>query len=65
MLWSNVVVDDPAEVAERSLHEALPVVKGSKVAANLWMYQYNYRDPWMCDYWKHLMQRSPVYHKRG
>jgi hypothetical protein len=55
VLWSNVEKDNVEEVAEKSQHAALPVTAGTKVAANLWMYQYNYRDPWMCEYWKSVM----------
>lgn len=43
LLWSNVKSDDPTEADRRLVHEGLPVVKGNKFAANVWVHQYNWR----------------------
>ena len=38
LLWPSVLDDDPKEMDEWTMHEALPVVKGKKYAANAWLH---------------------------
>ena len=40
----------PDSIDMRTLHEAKPVIKGKKLAANSWIHLYNYRIPnlWGC-----------------
>ena len=47
VLWANVKDDDPRTVDYRTEHEAVPVDDGVfKLAANMWLYQYDFRTPW-------------------
>jgi prolyl 4-hydroxylase len=39
LLWPSVKSDNPSEIDTRTLHEALPVVKGQKFSANVWIEQ--------------------------
>lgn len=41
VLWPNVYMDDLEEVDDRTIHEARPVIKGMKYAANSWIHLYN------------------------
>lgn len=45
VLWPSVFDDRPFEQDERTHHEALPVLKGVKYAANFWLHQYDYITP--------------------
>ena len=36
LIWPGVHNDDPARIDDRTLHEAQPVIKGTKYAANTW-----------------------------
>jgi len=58
VLWANVNEANPREIAAKSLHAGLPVQKGLKIAANMWLYQYDYRGPWICNWWKDLMNHN-------
>ena len=45
LLWPSVVDDDLKKHEPLSLHEARPVVKGRKYAANSWIHLYDYNIP--------------------
>lgn len=47
VLWPNVDANFPDSKTDyRTQHEALPVIKGVKYAANMWIYNYDYKTPW-------------------
>jgi len=46
VLWANMRDDDIHRNDLRTIHAALPVIKGFKKAANFWIYQYDYQTPW-------------------
>jgi len=50
LLWPSLHNEDPMKVDKRTSHQALPVVKGKKLAANVWVRQRNYKLPnlWGC-----------------
>lgn len=50
LLWPSVHSNDPFHIDQRTLHEAKPVIKGTKYAANSWIHMYNFRIPnlWGC-----------------
>ena len=45
ILWPSVTSNSFLAPEEKTHHEALPVVKGIKYAANLWMHLYDFRGP--------------------
>lgn len=45
ILWPSVKNDDPHEMDIRTNHEAKPVLKGEKMAANFWIHQYDFKTP--------------------
>jgi len=45
VLWPAVFEDRPFVSDSRTHHEALPVLKGTKYAANFWLHQYDYVGP--------------------
>jgi prolyl 4-hydroxylase len=45
LLWPSIYNADPLEADERMNHEALPVEKGIKYAANGWIHLYDYLKP--------------------
>jgi prolyl 4-hydroxylase len=45
LLWSSVMNQDPSNSDQRTRHEALPVEKGTKFAANAWIHLYDYANP--------------------
>ena len=45
VLWANIRDDDPSQLDERVMHEALPVLEGEKRGAQYWIYQYDYQSP--------------------
>lgn len=47
VLWSNVKDDAPHDMDTRTYHEARPVLKGEKMAANFWIHQYDFKTPHM------------------
>lgn len=50
LVWPSVLDDDPNYFDSRMYHEAMPVIKGKKYAANHWIHQYDFRKPneWGC-----------------
>jgi prolyl 4-hydroxylase len=50
VLWPSVLNEDPTRQDPRTFHQALPVVKGAKFAANAWIHLYDYKMPnlWGC-----------------
>lgn len=45
VLWPATFEHDPFVSDDRTHHEALPVIKGTKYAANCWLHQYDYAGP--------------------
>ena len=45
VLWPATLPDQPMVSDDRTHHEALPVTKGVKYAANFWLHQYDYWGP--------------------
>ena len=45
VLWPATLEDDPFKSDSRTHHEALPVLKGVKYAANFWLHQFDYITP--------------------
>ena len=45
VLWPSVYDSDPLKDDQRTFHEALPVVAGTKFAANGWIHMYDYVAP--------------------
>ena len=41
-LWPSVLNDDPSQIDERTQHEAMPVVRGTKYGANAWLHLRNW-----------------------
>jgi len=50
LVWPSVLDDDPEKWDDRMFHEAVPVVKGRKYAANHWIHLNDYHGPnfWGC-----------------
>lgn len=50
LLWPSTKDDQPAEVDHRTRHEARPVIKGRKFAANSWIHLHDFMTPnlWGC-----------------
>ena len=50
LLWPSTLDEDPEQMDARTMHAALPVIKGKKFAANSWIHLYNYEEPnkWGC-----------------
>jgi prolyl 4-hydroxylase len=50
LLWPSVLDSDLLEKDSRTMHEARPVVKGRKFAANSWIHLYDFATPnlWGC-----------------
>ena len=50
LLWPSTLSENPERTDHRTYHEAQPVIKGVKYAANTWIHLYNYRIPnlWGC-----------------
>ena len=50
VLWPSVLDADPKRQDPRTHHQALPVEKGTKFAANAWIHLYDYKMPnlWGC-----------------
>mmetsp|Transcript_5827 Transcript_5827/g.17239 ORF Transcript_5827/g.17239 Transcript_5827/m.17239 type:complete len:413 (+) Transcript_5827:1698-2936(+) len=45
IVWPSVLSNDPYTTDERTYHEAVPVVRGLKFAANFWMHMYDFQNP--------------------
>ena len=41
LIWANVFDSDPSKVDERVAHEAMQTTDGTKVAANIWLHQFD------------------------
>lgn len=50
LLWPGVYNDDPGTIDDRTIHEAQPVIRGTKFAANTWIHQYDFKtsNTWGC-----------------
>lgn len=50
LLWPSTLDEDLEAIDRRTVHEARPVIKGSKLAANAWIHLYEYAKPnlWGC-----------------
>eukprot|EP01036_Dinobryon_divergens_P028413 gene28414-37350_t len=50
LLWPSTLSDFPEDQDARTFHEARPVIKGLKYAANSWIHMYDYEKPnlWGC-----------------
>ena len=50
LLWPSTLSENPEQQDIRTMHEARPVVKGIKFAANSWIHLYNFMEPnlWGC-----------------
>jgi len=50
ILWPSMQDSDPTKADMRMYHQAMPVKKGVKYAANAWIHLYDYRVPnlWGC-----------------
>jgi len=50
LLWPSTLNSDPEAQDVRTMHEALPVIRGKKYAANSWIHLYDYMKPnlWGC-----------------
>jgi prolyl 4-hydroxylase len=45
LIWPSVLDEDPSEMDEQTLHEALPVEAGVKYGANAWIHQRDFKTP--------------------
>ncbi|GAX28852.1 hypothetical protein FisN_20Lh149 [Fistulifera solaris] len=45
ILWPSVLNDEPGQIDVRTEHQALPVERGVKYAANAWIHQRDFRTP--------------------
>lgn len=50
VLWPSILNDDPWKKDERTVHAALPVIKGVKYAANHWIHSHDFQiaNKWGC-----------------
>jgi len=55
LVWSNVEANNTAQLARDSVHAGGEVQAGTKLAANMWMYQHDYRTPWKCGWLRDVM----------
>ena len=46
VLWPSVLDGDPTKRDDRTFHEAKPVVRGEKYAANAWLHMYDFKAPY-------------------
>jgi len=42
LLWPSTFSDDPNNIDQRTVHEARPVIRGTKFAANAWIHSHDY-----------------------
>jgi len=45
LLWPSVLHERPMEADDRTDHEAMPVHKGIKYGANMWIHQFSFKTP--------------------
>ena len=50
LLWPSTLSSDPNSIDGRTMHEAKPVIRGTKYAANAWIHLYNFEHSnlWGC-----------------
>jgi prolyl 4-hydroxylase len=50
LLWPSLLDEDTSQIDSRTVHQAKPVIKGIKLAANVWAHQHDYITPnlWGC-----------------
>mmetsp|Transcript_5862 Transcript_5862/g.5259 ORF Transcript_5862/g.5259 Transcript_5862/m.5259 type:complete len:351 (+) Transcript_5862:37-1089(+) len=50
LLWPSTTTHDPSVIDQRTVHEARPVIKGRKYAANAWIHLYDFKTAnlWGC-----------------
>mmetsp|Transcript_444 Transcript_444/g.841 ORF Transcript_444/g.841 Transcript_444/m.841 type:complete len:345 (-) Transcript_444:119-1153(-) len=50
LMWPGVMSDNPNVIDHRTIHEARPVTRGLKYAANTWIHQYDFKTAnlWGC-----------------
>ena len=62
ILWPSVYSNDPFETDHRTYHEAVPVTKGKKYAANFWQHMFDFQGPLQkgCDNKNYLQRASLV-----
>jgi len=50
LLWPSLMNGDVTKIDYRTMHQAKPVIKGLKLAANVWAHQHDYQTPnvWGC-----------------
>ena len=50
LLWPSTLDHNPEAQDVRTMHEARPVIRGTKFAANSWIHLYDYMKPnlWGC-----------------
>ena len=58
LLWPSTKNDNPEEIDHRTLHQAKPVIKGRKFAANTWIHLHNFEKSnlWGCTGEQHLVK---------
>ena len=44
-LWPSVLDEDPNKKDPRTIHEAMPVIRGEKYGANAWIHQRDFKGP--------------------
>jgi prolyl 4-hydroxylase len=45
VFWPSVRNDNPFRRDDRTQHEAMPVARGEKYAANAWLHMYDFKAP--------------------
>lgn len=45
LVWPSVLNQDPNTKDPRTMHQALPVIRGTKFAANAWVHQRDFKEP--------------------
>lgn len=46
LIWPNVFMLNPDAADNRLMHQAMPVIKGTKYAANAWFHQRDFKEPY-------------------
>lgn len=60
VLFVNTQDGEPESSESRMFHEGVPVVRGEKLALNMWVRQYNFMEFWRrrCNRWEELFDES-------
>jgi prolyl 4-hydroxylase len=45
LFWPSVRNEEPFRKDPRTMHEAKPVIRGEKLAANAWLHMYDFKNP--------------------